>query len=109
MPEEGALSKQRTNINVFKTVERLSKRPIIFINYLRVLAKGRGVKLQIHKTPEEKANAQTKTNNTKNAKHRANLDGQGPGPRRTRGAQPQEEHGQNRDGGKPTGPKPTLA
>ena len=38
MLEESALSKQRKNISIYNTAERLNKHPSILINYLRVLA-----------------------------------------------------------------------
>jgi hypothetical protein len=51
MLEESALSKQRKNISIHNEVERLNKHPSLFINYLRVLAEGKGIKFQIQSPP----------------------------------------------------------
>ena len=46
MVKESTLSKQRKSISIYNEVERLNKHPSIFINYLKVLAEGRGIKFQ---------------------------------------------------------------
>ncbi len=58
--EEKTLSKQRKHISIYNTVERLNKRPSVFINYLRVLAQGKGIKFQTHSPPEEQKGYQRK-------------------------------------------------
>jgi hypothetical protein len=46
---------RRKNISVFNTVERLNKNPSLFINYLRVLAEGKGMGFTIdQETPRRK-------------------------------------------------------
>ena len=68
MLEESALSKQRKSISVYNTVERLNKHPSVFINYLRVLAEGKGIKFQIQSPPEEQKGQPKKKKTKKQAK-----------------------------------------
>ena len=68
MLEESALSKQRKSISIYNTVERLNKHPSVFINYLRVLAEGKGIKFQIQSPPEEQKGAPNKKKTKKQAK-----------------------------------------
>lgn len=65
--QENALNKHRKSISIYNTVERLNKHPSIFINYLRVLAEGKGIKFQVQAVPEEKG-AKQKKKGKKNAK-----------------------------------------
>ena len=46
MVKESALSKQRKHISIYSEVERLSKHLSVFIDYLKALATGKGIKLQ---------------------------------------------------------------
>ena len=66
--EEKTISKQRKNISIYNTVERLNKHPSVFINYLRVLAEGKGIKFQIQAAPEEQKGQPKKKKTKKQAK-----------------------------------------
>jgi len=60
MVKESTLSKQRKSISIYNEVERLNKHPSIFINYLKVLAEGKGIKFQIQQAPDDKGKQQKK-------------------------------------------------
>jgi hypothetical protein len=49
---------RRKNISVFNTVERLNKNPSLFINYLRVLAEGKGMGFVIDQAIAPRAEAE---------------------------------------------------
>ena len=68
MVKETALSKQRKNISVYNEVERLNKHPSIFINYLKVMAEGKGIKFQIQQNSDQEGKAKKKKKTKKQAK-----------------------------------------
>ena len=45
----------RKNISVFNEVERLNKHPSLFVNYLKQLARSKGISVNIDEAPHEKA------------------------------------------------------
>ncbi len=65
---ESEKSKRRNMVSVFNTVETLNKHPSIYLNYMRVLLEGKGVKWQVEKssgdgkrTKEERTNWKIKS------------------------------------------------
>ena len=54
----------RKNISVFNEVERLNKHPSLFVNYLKQLARSKGISVNIDEAPHEKAESTAKAATT---------------------------------------------
>ncbi len=50
--QENVLNKHCKSISIYNTVEQLNKHPKLFINYLRRLAKAKGIKFEVQAKPE---------------------------------------------------------
>jgi hypothetical protein len=67
-------NKRRKDISVYNTAERLNKNPTVFLNYLRVLAAGKGWGFQIAPKPEEEEGEAERARRPKNPKVSAILE-----------------------------------